>query len=108
LESDRVSFRVERDVLQSRLEIARGSYEPAFRRLKKTLKLAAPREGARGWRAALWKVQLASEQLAVIEAYMLLAVAAYETGHTEDARWAAQEAREHGADLRALTELLSS
>jgi hypothetical protein len=60
LESDRVTFRVERDVLQSRLEIARGSYEPAFRRLKKTLKLAAPREGARGWRAALWKVQLAS------------------------------------------------
>jgi tetratricopeptide (TPR) repeat protein len=108
MDSDRVTLRVERDVLQSHVEIAQGAYEPAYRRLKKTLKLAAPREGSRGWRAAVWKMQLASERLAVIEAYMLLAVAAYETGHTEDAHWAAQEAREHGADLRALTGLLAS
>jgi tetratricopeptide (TPR) repeat protein len=108
LASDRVTLRVERDVLQSHLEIARGSYDPAFRRLKKTLKLANPREGSRGWRAAMWKTQLASERQAVIEAYMLVAVAAYETGNMEDARRAAREAREHGVDLRALTDLLAS
>jgi tetratricopeptide (TPR) repeat protein len=101
---DRVSFRVERDALRSRLEILRGQYEPAFRRLKRTLRLAGPHRT--DWRAMMVRVRLGSEWQAMIEAYALLAVAAYETGHLEDARWALQEARDRGAGVDALSGLL--
>jgi tetratricopeptide (TPR) repeat protein len=106
MEGDDHTQRMERDVLRSRLEIARGEYAPAYRRLKKTLKLQAPRETARGWRATLWRVRLRSERLAMTEAYALLAVAAWETGHLEDARWALREARERGAEMTALAEMI--
>jgi hypothetical protein len=52
------------------------------------------------------RVRLGSEWQAMIEAYALLAVAAYETGHLEDARWALQEARDRGAGVDALSGLL--
>mgnify|MGYP000703534639 CR=1 FL=1 len=44
--------------------------------------------------------------LAMTEAYALLAVAAWETGHLEDARWALREARERGAEMTALAEMI--
>jgi len=104
LGQDWVSFRVERDALRSRLDIARGDYEAAFRRLRRTLRIASPR--ATDWRAMLMRVQLGSEWQALAEAYALLAVAAYETGNLDDARWAMQEARERGAGVEELARLL--
>ena len=104
LGQDRVSFRMERDVLRSRLEIVRGDCEPAYRRLKRGLRLARPRRT--DWRAMLLQAQLGSEWQAVTEAYALLAVAAYETGHLDDARWALQEAQDRGAGMEELARLL--
>jgi len=103
LESDEVTLRMERDALRSRLEIARGDYDPAYRRLKRTLKLASPRQGGNSWRATMWTLRLRSEPEALTEAYALLAVAAHETGNTDDYRWAVREARERGVDMEALT-----
>jgi hypothetical protein len=99
LESNRATFRMARDTLRSRLDILGGDYLAAYKRLKQTMKLAAPRRGARTWRASLWKAQLSGERLAMTEAYALLAIAAYETGNMEDFRWALQEAEERGVEV---------
>jgi ATP/maltotriose-dependent transcriptional regulator MalT len=101
---DRISLRVERDALLSRLEVALGDYEPAYRRLKRTLRLAG-RDSA-DWRSMLLRVRLGSEWQAMTEAYALFAVSAYETGHLDDAYWALQEARDRGAHVDALSGLL--
>jgi hypothetical protein len=105
---DRLTLRVERDTLRSWLEVLDGEYEPAFRRLKKTLKLASPGEAGRGWRPTLWRVRLGAERLAMVEAWALLAVAAYETGQRDDMRWAIDEARERGAEMEALRQRVRS
>jgi hypothetical protein len=102
--SDWVSFRVERDALRSRLDIGRGDHGSAFRRLKRMLKMAGPQRS--NWRAMAVRVRLASEWQAMTEAYALLAVAAYETGHLDDARWALREARDRGAVMDELASLL--
>jgi hypothetical protein len=101
----RAVFRMARDSHRSRLEIAQGDYQPAYRRLKKTLRLAAPRRNPRNWRAVLWRAHLSSESLAMKEAYALLAVAAFETGHRDDYRWALREAEERGVDMSLLREI---
>jgi tetratricopeptide (TPR) repeat protein len=101
----RAVFRMARDSHRSRLEVVRGDYQPAYRRLKKTLRLAAPRRNPRSWRAVLWRAHLSSESLAMKEAYALLAVAAFETGHREDYRWALREAEERGVDMSPLKEM---
>jgi hypothetical protein len=93
---------MERDALRSRLEIQRGEYGAAFKRLKKTLRLAAPLSGPRTWNALLWQLQLNSERLAMTEAFTLLAIAAHETGQDEESRWAMREARDRGADISLL------
>ncbi|HEX7181859.1 MAG TPA: M1 family aminopeptidase [Thermoanaerobaculia bacterium] len=66
------------ELLQSRLDVRRGSYDRAFRRLRK---------GGAGSG----------------ETYALLAIAARETGHTEYLEEALKKARENGADLALLT-----
>lgn len=66
------------ELLQSRLDIRRGSYDRAFRRLRR-----------RGMGSG--------------ETYALLAIAARETGHTEELEEALKRARENGADLALLT-----
>lgn len=99
---DRQLFRMERDALGGRLEIQRGDFAAAYRRLKKTMRLAGPRRGPRTWSSLLWQVQLNSERRAVIEGFALLAIAAHETGAADDFAWAAEEARYRGVDLSPL------
>lgn len=70
-------------VLRARLEIRRGDYEKAYRRLRKGI--------------------LAYEALDTSEAYVLLAVAAQRTGHAEEYFQALKWAKDTGADVSALT-----
>jgi hypothetical protein len=70
-------------VLRARLEIRRGDYEKAYRRLRKGV--------------------IASETLDTSEAYVLLAVAAQKAGHTDDFLRALKWARDTGADVSVLT-----
>jgi hypothetical protein len=94
-------LRVERDVLRSRLDIQRGEYASARRRLKKTLRVSVRDRGGR--RIVLSsRVRLGSERRALAEAYALLAIAAHETGRREDLRWAADAARDRGVDVSRL------
>jgi tetratricopeptide (TPR) repeat protein len=103
---ERNTLRMEREVLASRLEIQQGEYQAAYKRLKRTLRLAGERRAPTGSRSLLRQIQLRSERLAMTEAFMLLAVAAYELGHESDARWALEEARERGADVSLLARTL--
>jgi hypothetical protein len=70
-------------VLRARLEIRRGDYEKAYRRLRKGI--------------------LAYEALDTSEAYVLLAVAAQKSGHADDFLRALKWARDTGADVSVLT-----
>lgn len=72
----------EMKVLTSRIEMRRGEYEKAFRRLRKGL--------------------LRAGQLDSTEGYVLLAIAARATGHAEELAEASRKARENGADLSQL------
>ncbi|HWN41838.1 MAG TPA: M1 family aminopeptidase, partial [Thermoanaerobaculia bacterium] len=69
-------------VLTSRIELRRGEYEKAFRRLRKGL--------------------LRAGQLDSTEGYVLLAIAARATGHADELAEATRKARENGADLSQL------
>jgi hypothetical protein len=102
LRDEPVIHRVRRDALAGRLEIARGDHGAAYRRLKRMLKLAAPRRRADASRAVMWKARLGAEREALTEAYALFAIASHETGNEDDFRWALREARERGVDLDAL------
>lgn len=70
-------------LMRARLDIRRGDFESAFRRLRKGV--------------------LKTEELDSSEAYVLLAVAAQKSGHGEDFATALKKAKETGADLSALT-----
>jgi len=70
-------------VLRARLEIRRGDYEKAWRRLRKGV--------------------IASETLDTSEAYVLMAVAAQKSGHADDFAKALKWAKDTGADVSALT-----
>ena len=70
-------------VLRARLEIRRGDYEKACRRLRKGV--------------------IASETLDTSEAYVLMAVAAQKSGHADDFAKALKRAKDTGADVSALT-----
>ncbi len=72
----------EMKVVESRLEIRRGEYDRAYKRLRRSLKSGAVEGG---------------------EGQLLLAIAAKALGKTEDYERAAKEARVQGADLAALT-----
>jgi tetratricopeptide (TPR) repeat protein len=100
LDPTRTLFRVEREALRSRLDVRRGEYRSAIKRLRRTLRLAVTER--RNWRALLNRIYLGSERLALTEAFALLTVAALETGRYEDMRWAHAEAVGRGADMRAL------
>jgi hypothetical protein len=96
------TFRMQREALRSRLEIRQGRYDAAYRRLKRTLKLATPRRDRTSWRDTWWRLRLNTERNAVTEAFSLLAVAARETGSEEVLGWALREARNRGVDVRLL------
>jgi hypothetical protein len=95
-------FRMERDALWARLELATGEPRAAYERLNKTMRLAAPRGGPRNWAALLWQVRLNSERLAVTEGFALLAIAAHEAGERDVFAWAVERARDRGADVSRL------
>lgn len=70
-------------ILESRLEMSRGTYDKAFKRLRKGL--------------------LRAGSLDSTEGYVLLAIAAKATSHPEELDEALKEAKEGGADVTALT-----
>jgi hypothetical protein len=70
-------------VLRARLEIRRGEYDKAYRRLRKGV--------------------IASETLDTSEAYVLMAIAAHRTGHADEFAKVLKWAKETGADMSALT-----
>jgi hypothetical protein len=70
-------------ILESRLEMSRGVYDKAFKRLRKGL--------------------LRGGGLDSTEGYLLLAIAAKQTSHRSEFDEAVKEAKENGADLTALT-----
>ena len=94
--------RVERDTLWSRLDLRRGHAAQAYRRLKQTMRMAAPRHEPQDPDVRLAQLRLRSELLAFSEAYALFAVAARETGNVDDYRWALDGARERGVDTTLL------
>jgi hypothetical protein len=100
-DSGRATFRMERDALRSLLDVRRGDPAAAHQRLRKTLRQASVRSG-RSWRSVMLQLQLGAERAATGEAYALLAIAAVETGHAADARWALAEAAERGIDVAEL------
>jgi hypothetical protein len=69
------------DRIQARLEVRRGQYEKAYRLLRREDR----------------------HEALDAEDYALLAIAARETGHTEDFKEALKKARENGADVSVLT-----
>lgn len=75
-------FEEDLKVIESRLDIRRGDPEKAFKRLNKGL--------------------LRRGTLDSTESFVLLAIAAQATGHTEELKKAAEAARENGADLTLL------
>ncbi|HZF09876.1 MAG TPA: M1 family aminopeptidase [Thermoanaerobaculia bacterium] len=83
-EGDMLSAAAEWKLLQSRLEIRRGAYDKAFRRLKKGLPEIGGLDSAEG--------------------NLLLAIAARATNHREEYDRAVKAARESGADLALLNE----
>ena len=102
LAEDDNTYRMERDTVWARLSLRSGQYEEAYRRLKKTMRLAAPEREPLRWQARLLRLRLKSERQAMTDAYALLAVASRETGNLEDYKWALAGARERGVDLQGL------
>ena len=94
--------RMERDTLWARLELRRGDFAQAYRRLKQTMRTAAPRREVRDGDGLLAQARLRSEYQAFTEAYALFAVAALETGNGDDYAWAVAGARERGVDTLLL------
>jgi tetratricopeptide (TPR) repeat protein len=101
-DGERGFFRMQRDALRGRLEILRGKYEQAYKRLRKTLRLASPRRVRVPWRNLILQLQLNTERAAVTEAYALLAIAAHETGNEDTFLWALNESRVRRVDVSLL------
>lgn len=70
------------NVVRARLEIRRGEYEKAYRRLRRGV--------------------IAKETIDTSEAFALMAVAARHSGHTEEFTTALKKAKETGVDVAAL------
>ncbi|HKQ63259.1 MAG TPA: M1 family aminopeptidase [Candidatus Polarisedimenticolaceae bacterium] len=93
---DSTLYRVEREVLQARVELAAGSAAAAHQRLRKLLRTATLRDI--GWRSVFARLQLGADGAAAAEAFAVLAIAAQRVGSLEDASWALQQARERHVD----------
>jgi len=103
-DDDRELLRMGRDALRARVDIHRGKFGAAHRRLKKTLRIASPSRDHHSWRELLLQMQLNSERVAVAESFTLLAVASYELDRELDLEWALREARDRGADVSLLVD----
>ena len=98
-ENEAELYEMERDVLRARLELIDGDAPSALRRLKKTLRRAAPERSPTGWRARLWRLRLNTERTAMTEAYALVAVIAAGLDEPEELQWALGEASDRGVEL---------
>ena len=84
------------------------AFEPAFLRCKEILaggELGKIHHILSHWNTPLNQIQLNAERDSVIEAFALLAIAAHETGNTDDYRWALAAAIERGVDAAPLEQL---
>lgn len=102
---DSHALRIERAALEGRIDLRNGAYESAFKRAKKALRLFSPRRQRRYWRLRGWQAQVGSDWLATTDVLAILAVAAFETGHNEELRWALEGAGDRGVDLSVLRPL---
>ena len=99
---DRAFCSMEREALRARADILRGHYQPAYHRLKKTLRRVEPAARPPTPREQLARRRLSAEGAAVSEAYALLAIAAHETGDLSTRDWALREAQARGVDASPL------
>ena len=105
LGSDSHALRIELAALEGRIDLRHGEYESAFKRSKKALRLFSPRRQQRYWRLRGWQAQVGADWPATTEVLAILAVAAFETRHNEELRWALEAAGERGVDLSVLQPL---
>jgi len=105
---DSHALRIERAALEGRIDLRNGDYESAFKRAKKALRLFSPRRQQRYWRLRGWQAQVGIDWLATTDVLAILAVAAFETGHNEELRWALEGAEDRGVDLSVLQRTILS
>ncbi len=105
---DSHAIRIERAALEGRIDLRHGNYVSAFKRAKKALRLFSPRRQQRYWRLRGWQAQVGSDWAATTDVLAILAVAAFETGHDEELRWALEGAADRGVDLSVLQPLARS
>jgi len=105
LGSESHALRIEVAALEGRIELRHGDYEAAFKRSKKALRLFSPRRQQRYWRLRGWQAQVGADWPATTDVLAILAVAAFETGHDEELRWALEGAGDRGVDLSVLQPL---
>jgi len=103
--SDSHALRIEIAALEGRIDLRNGDYESAFRRARKALRLFSPRRQRRYWRLRGWQAQIGADWPATTDVLAILAVAAFETGHNEELRWALEGAADRGVDLSVLQPL---
>lgn len=105
---DSHALRIEIAALEGRIDLRNGNYEAAFKRSKKALRLFSPRRQQRYWRLRGWQAQVGSDWPATTDVLAILAVAAFETGHNEELRWALEAAGDRGVDLSVLRPLANA
>jgi hypothetical protein len=102
---DSHALRIERAALEGRIDLRNGDYSSAFKRSKKALRLFSPRRQQRYWRLRGWQAQVGADWPATTDVLAILAVAAFETGHNQELRWALEGAKDRGVDLSVLQPL---
>jgi hypothetical protein len=98
----RLEFRAERDLLESRLDLREGQAEAAYDRLSRTLFLPFRQTASETTVEQARRVKFADGRVGTAESYAVLALAARLTRRPEVAELAAREAEKRGADLSAL------
>jgi len=102
---DSHALRIELAALEGRIDLRHGDYKSAFRRAKEALRLFSPRRQQRYWRLRGWQAQVGADWPATTDVLAILAVAAFETGHNQELRWALEGAGDRGVDLSVLQPL---
>jgi hypothetical protein len=95
LRGDDTTYRLEREVLASRIDLRRGEADRAYRRLGRTLRLAFPVNGPTE-SSRLWRWRLGSTGPVLTEALALFGIAARAVGDEEESGWALREAAQRG------------
>jgi tetratricopeptide (TPR) repeat protein len=98
---DSHELRIEQAALECRIDLRRGDFDEAFKKAKRALRLFSPQRQQGYWRLRGWQAQVGG-WLATTDVLAVLAVAAMETGHNAELRWALEGASDRGVDLSAL------